>query len=206
MGAGTWNRRGKLTYFAENTEQNAPGWFAKLLKDHDVKTRGRAIDLACGAGRYTLELLRWGLEVISVDIEFQALELLRKRCHPYSTTTISHDISRLDFEKNYFEVALAMDCFQFLTRTDVCRVVSRMQSWLHSRGIMILQFRGCKDQTVGRCSLCKTWTREDVEGLFSALPGYMLLKFFETESDKKMLGDRETIHTHILTFVWRKVY
>lgn len=41
--------------------------------------RGRALDLACGAGRHTLALARLGWEVVAVDGASVAIEMLRGR-------------------------------------------------------------------------------------------------------------------------------
>lgn len=63
--------------------QGAPPW-PELLKALELlgRTDGLAIDLGCGAGRDSLELLRRGWQVLAVDKAAEALERLQAQLDP----------------------------------------------------------------------------------------------------------------------------
>ena len=68
-----WDERYRAGAFAERTHPSA------LLEDWiDRLPRGRALDLACGAGRNTLFLARNGFEVTGIDISAAGLERARR--------------------------------------------------------------------------------------------------------------------------------
>lgn len=65
--------------FYENTK-SAPAMPSLLLAlDHWIAAPAHAIDLGCGAGRDTLELLRRGWQVMAIDAEPLAFEYLNPR-------------------------------------------------------------------------------------------------------------------------------
>ena len=64
-----WDERYRAGAFAERTHPSAllEGWISRLPP-------GRALDLACGAGRNSLFLARHGFEVTGIDVSSQGLK------------------------------------------------------------------------------------------------------------------------------------
>src|SRR5947207_8623932 len=68
----------------------------QLLVDavHQRKTPGKALDLGCGTGVYSVYLARQGYEVTGLDFIPQALEMARKRSatENVSVNWVQHDL------------------------------------------------------------------------------------------------------------------
>lgn len=77
---------------------------------------GRALDLACGAGRHTVELAR-RFDVVALDLSAEALRLTRDRCSrselSVETRQIDLEAPEADLGRDRFDLAAA---FYFLHR------------------------------------------------------------------------------------------
>jgi SAM-dependent methyltransferase len=94
-----WNERYREGAYAERTH---PG--ALLAEWIDRIPRGRALDLACGAGRNALFLASCGFEVDAVDISRTALERARESARKAGLQIrwIEHDLDEpLDLDTGY---------------------------------------------------------------------------------------------------------
>lgn len=74
-------------------------------KDILFSVFGRALDVGAGAGRHSLELQSFGLEVHAIDISPGAIEVMRKR---RVRNIHLMDLRKLDFPENYFDSVLMM--------------------------------------------------------------------------------------------------
>ena len=70
-----WNERYRAGAFAERPHPSAllEAWLGRLPHGRG-RSRGRALDLACGAGRNSLFLARHGFEVTGLDISSEGLK------------------------------------------------------------------------------------------------------------------------------------
>ena len=70
-----WNERYRAGAFAERTHPSAllEAWVNRL-PNGGGGSRGRALDLACGAGRNSLYLARHGFEVTGIDVSSEGLK------------------------------------------------------------------------------------------------------------------------------------
>lgn len=66
---------------------------------------GRALDIGAGAGRHSLELQSFGVEVHAIDISPGAVEVMKKR---KVRNVHLMDLRKLDFPENYFDSILMM--------------------------------------------------------------------------------------------------
>ena len=86
-----WNRRYAAGAYAERTEASVllQAWIGKIQT-------GRALDVACGAGRNALYLAEHGFEVHGVDISAEALSRARAsaRQRRVRLELIEHDLDR----------------------------------------------------------------------------------------------------------------
>jgi SAM-dependent methyltransferase len=71
-----WDRRHEE---ASHGEPAPPDWLAAWGWADEIPTRGRALDVASGSGRYALWLARRGLDTLAVDVSPVALERLAAR-------------------------------------------------------------------------------------------------------------------------------
>jgi len=70
-----------------------------LVQVADWVRPGRALDLACGAGRNAIYLARLGWQVTAVDSSSQALRLLRRH-----STDLPVDVREADLERGEFSI------------------------------------------------------------------------------------------------------
>ena len=122
-----WNER----YRAGEQLFDAP---VPLVVKFAGSARGRALDLACGAGRNALYLAELGWHVTAVDGSPVALEVLRARAQERA---LDIDIRIADLERGEFEIAsehfdLILDCY-YLQRD----LIPQMQAGVPPGGMII---------------------------------------------------------------------
>lgn len=74
---------------------------ALLVRVAENLRPGRALDLACGAGRHALFLARGGWQVVAVDASRVGIELTRERAREMR---VEVDARRADLERKEFEI------------------------------------------------------------------------------------------------------
>ena len=102
------------TAFAETADM---AWTDRTEKEVEramrmLKPRGgeRVLDLACGSGRHSLELVRQGFEVVGADISPELLEIARREAEAQSleVTFTRADLRELDYEEE-FDLVLSLN-------------------------------------------------------------------------------------------------
>lgn len=70
----------------------------------------RVLDLACGSGRHSLELVRQGFSVVGVEISSELIEIARREAESQGleATFIEGDLRELDFEEE-FDIVLNLN-------------------------------------------------------------------------------------------------
>jgi len=82
-----------------------------------IKTKsGKALDLGCGTGNYTLELYKRGFEVVGVDVSEEMLKIARKKLP--NVKFIRADAYSLPFEDNTFDLVLSITMFEFIHKPE----------------------------------------------------------------------------------------
>ncbi len=75
--------------------------------------KGLVLDLGCGTGNYTLELIKRQIKVIGLDASFSMLLLARKKLP--SAYHVQADALFLPFKDNLFDGVLSITLFEFLS-------------------------------------------------------------------------------------------
>jgi len=84
---------------------------------------GKALDLGCGTGNYTLELKRKGFDVIGLDASEGMLKVAREK----GLNCIMGDAYDLPFPDETFDLVLSITMFEFIHRPeDVLREIHRV--------------------------------------------------------------------------------
>jgi len=161
-----------------------------------------ALDLGCGSGRDTVELLRRGWRVLAVDSESAAIDGLRARpesaAHAAELETMvarfeAIDLPPADLVNSSFALPLCPpDAFPFLWAR-ICRCLS-------AGGRFAGQFYGPKDDWAQRTPPITIHGRAEVEALFR---GFTIEWLHEEESDAITPRGRPK-HWHIFHAVARK--
>jgi tellurite methyltransferase len=159
---------------------------------------GFAVDLGCGTGRDTFELLRRGWDVLAIDGEQQAIDLVRER---------AGDDPRLDTQVARYEKARWPACdlvnaswaLPFCAPASFAEVWERVVRSLHSGGRFAGQLFGERDGWAPADDITFL-TRADAEALFGQFEAE---RFDEVEEDSQTaLGEPK--HWHVFHVVARK--
>src|SRR2546430_17154291 len=85
--------------------ERGPSHPASILVDAlDLLPPGRALDLACGAGRNAAYLVQHGWSVVAVDRSTAAIEMVRQIEGPIETQVLDLERDRLPYSDASFDV------------------------------------------------------------------------------------------------------
>ena len=162
---------------------------------------GRAVDLGCGNGRDTIEILRRGWSVLAIDAQASAIETLKKRPElDELKTTLVTKVSR--FENAVWSGADLVNssfALPLCRKTDFLDIWQRIYDSLRSGGRFSGQLFGDRDGWAGNPTNTH-FTLAEVQGL---IEHYDIEEFWEEETDS--VTPRGTPkHWHIYHIVARK--
>jgi SAM-dependent methyltransferase len=113
----------------------------KLLEKavRERPTRGRALDLGCGAGTYAIWLAQQGFEVTGVDYLEPALELTRAGAKQAGVTveTVRADVLAYQPERP-FDVVIDIGCLHHLDDRERVRYRELLPRWVAPGGDFVL--------------------------------------------------------------------
>jgi len=159
-----------------------------------------AIDLGCGEGRDTAELLRRGWRVLAIDAAPGAIERLSARSdlvHPERLSTEAGSFSDADLPRA--RLVNASFALPFCSESEFDRVWPRIEAAILPGGRFAGQFLGVRDSWAGRAGWSHH-TRTDVERLLSQF------EIEDFEEDERNAQDEAgyTKHWHIFHVVARR--
>lgn len=122
-----WDVRYREAYTARPASALLQRWVDRL-------TPGRALDLACGAGRNALVLAAHGWQVLGVDISPVGLHLARDeaRRRGIQLDLLAADVNRWRWPRAHFDLVTV---FRFLDRT----LCAQMAATLRPGGVLIYE-------------------------------------------------------------------
>ena len=182
------------------------------LERFDAEGRaGLAVDLGCGTGRDTFELLRRGWRVLAIDAQSEALELLREREEARSAGERLQTEVASFVDATWPEADLVTSSFSlpFCPPDRFPDMWARIVASLRPGGRVCGQLFGDRDEWATREGREQGWssptpmtfhTREEVEQL---LDGLDVEELNEVDEDgATAIGDRK--HWHLFHVVARK--
>lgn len=191
---------------AWDTVTRAAGRFETEEREHEGAAAGAhrsprlAVDLGCGAGRDTRELLRRGWRVLAVDAEADAIEAVRR-------ATPAQDLSRLETAVADIgtvtippcDLVVASVSLQFLDAAAYAGVFERITAALPAGGRFAGYLYGDRDEAADD----PAYTCPSAEAIRGHLAGFEVEHWSEREEDGHMaLGDAH--HLHLVEVVARR--
>ncbi len=109
-------------------------FFVRLLPS----PAGLVLDLGCGTGLLTRELLARGMDVICVDRSEDMLSVARETCEGFSPLLLRQDMRKLDLYGTVDAAVSALDCFNYLlSPDDLRRVFARLRLFIRPGGVLL---------------------------------------------------------------------
>jgi tellurite methyltransferase len=160
-----------------------------------------AVDLGCGAGRDSRELLRAGWRVISMDREPHALDVLREVAGPELRLRLETRLGDLaTFAVPACDLVNASLCLPFIEKPAFEAMWGRIVEALPPGGRFAAMLFGDRDDSAGE----EGTTCPPPERIRELLVGFEIEHWSDTEEDTKTaLG--EPHHFHLIEFVARKL-
>ncbi len=124
-----WDRRFRE---GSHTSQGAPVWLEKL--GDELPRKGRALDVASGAGRVACWLAQRGLQATAVDVSPEGLKLTRElaRAQGLELETLELDLEQSPLPSGPFAL---VSCFAYLQRD----LFPRMRERLELGGVLVCE-------------------------------------------------------------------
>ena len=159
-----------------------------------------AVDLGCGAGRDTRELLRRGWRVLAVDREAAAIEAVvaatPERDRPRLEGLVA-DLATVELPS--CDLVLASVSLQFLTEPEYDAAFERITAALRPGGRFAGLLYGDRDEAASD----PAYTCPSPDAIREHLSAFEIESWFEREEDGKMaLGDPH--HIHLIEVVARR--
>lgn len=159
-----------------------------------------AVDLGCGNGRDTIELLRRGWRVLAVDAEQSAIDGLRERPDLPADAALETLVARFESadlpEAELVNSSFALPLVPPAAFPDLW---DRMLAALRTGGRISCQLYGDRDGWVGRPGIT-FFTRGAVDALLEPLD----VEFFREEEDDSVTPRGQPKHWHIFHIVARR--
>lgn len=96
--------------------------------------KGKCLDLGCGIGQYSKELIDYGYDVISADISDIAL----KKVKEFNNNIIKLDMrDKLPFEENTFDLVFSNLSIQYFSDEDTKNIMLEIKRILKKDGLFI---------------------------------------------------------------------
>ena len=150
-------------------------WMDKYLKDLDKESF--ILDLGCGLGNDTKELLDLGYKVFSSDYSQVALEYVKNKFRRASV--VNFDMrSHFPFSSKSFDMIVADLSLHYFSSEETIKVMKEIKRVLKENGILIARVNSINDINYGSLS------KDIIEKHYFMVDGYNK-RFFDNEDIKK---------------------
>lgn len=131
-------------------------------------TPGRALDLGCGSGVFSVYMAKHGYEVTAVDFMTRALEMTNDRAKQEGIKIKTTQADLLNWKGDgTFDVILDFGCLHSLIGGDVDRYKTQITSWLSADGDYLLEHWGRRNFMDWRPIGPKRRAKENLIEIFS---------------------------------------
>lgn len=126
------------------------GHYSLGLLDPDLK-KGRLLDAGCGSGKYSLPLRMRGFDVMSMDVSFKALQMLRESsiARDLDIDILAGNVFQLPFMDDSFDIIWCYGVLQHLLWKERGSAIREFQRTLKREGILFIEVFGKEDMRYG---------------------------------------------------------
>lgn len=110
-----------------------------LVKAASARGRGRALDVGCGAGSFSIWLAKHGFDVTGIDFSAAALDLARESAKAANADVRFERADVLEWRGEGFDVVLDSGCLHSVLPRQRARYRQRLFEWLAPGGDYVLQ-------------------------------------------------------------------
>ncbi len=169
-------------------------------RELDSNSRKFAVDLGCGDGRDTVEIVRRGWQVLAVDGSEKAIDRLTQR-PDIDRDRLTTQVQKFDslILPDAVDLLNASFCLQFCPQDEFPALWKKLVACLRSGGRFSGQLFGDRDSWTQYSNL-NFHTREAIDLLFADFS----LEYFEEEEHPGKTALDEDKHWHIFQIVARK--
>jgi len=190
-------------YSAVTSESAARPRLLETLNDFFPSFAGKSLDLGCGGGRDTRELLKRGWSVDALDANESALSLTAKLQTSDSRLNLIHEhFEGAEFKIEYYDLINASASLPFCSKENLQVLWQKLLLSLKPGGIISCDFFGINDDwNDGSYSSMSFLSKSDVEELLAKLK-------IESLVEKEMIGPTAlgaSKHWHIFTCIARRI-
>jgi 2-polyprenyl-3-methyl-5-hydroxy-6-metoxy-1,4-benzoquinol methylase len=144
-------------------------------------TTGRALDVGCGEGVYTVFLAQRGYTVVGLDFVPAALAAARTRAEHAGVSVELHEGDVVDYEApTPFDVVLDSGCLHHLPKAKIAAYRRRLDEWLAPGGDYVLVHFAHRPRVLWIPQGPRHMTRDEAVALFAPLE---LRAYDETQFD-----------------------
>jgi len=179
------------------------GHYSLGLLDPDLK-KGRLLDAGCGSGKYSLPLRMRGFDVISLDVSFQALQMLRESsiARELDIDILAGNVFQLPFMDDSFDIIWCYGVLQHLLWKEREYAIGEFQRILKREGILFIEVFGKEDMRYGGIEVEQDtfsrkngivyhyFERNEIEGLLRDFS----FNIIESRKEKRFKGKLYTRH------------
>lgn len=132
------------------------------------RSRGRALDVGCGAGAFSVYLAQNGFEVTGIDLIPRALELAEAHARTARATVTFVEADALSWDSpEPFDLVLDSGCLHSLIGGNTTRYRERLLTWLSRDGDFVLGHWGRRHALDWRPVGPRRRTRRELVQLFA---------------------------------------
>lgn len=189
-------------YYDEQGEREPRDVLLQVLSRFEDEGRaGLAVDLGCGQGFDTAELLRRGWNVVAIDATEEAIERLRRRIPDDHAARLETVVARMeDAEIPPADLVYASFSLPYCSRAVFPRLWDDIRTAIRPGGRFAGELFGDRDTWA---SIEEDMTFFEIDGARSLFDGMEVESFVEEENDDEGWGD-EIKHWHVFHVIARR--
>ncbi len=168
-----WNK------FVKATQKRQPvGFLVEAVKILGT-SKGRSLDLGCGAGVDAKYLAENGFQVEAVDLDEASINQAKKLCNSLPVAVIKEDVADYNIAPDNYQLIIAWNSLPFLNKKKSSKLLLKIQEGLTKDGIFVFSVFGPEDDWAKTRQEMSFWTIEELKNLLKKMD------FIEISEEKR---------------------